>query len=180
MRSVIPLPRGDHLPLRAAWSSLLCVSLEVLTTPTRRYHGRTSIRHFSPACAQVRDPRGPAAACWRPAGYHLLLRRVFSAILFEPILIRSISSVFVSLFENAFVKVSFFSEMSTSFRFRSGLHQFPGCTFHVACIAASRTPARLSQVARCVQMLGTSLRVLRVEKIPHVVLWVHEIPLYNL
>ena len=40
------------------------------TTPTRRYHGRTLIRPFSPACAtpsrrviahtQVRDPRGSA------------------------------------------------------------------------------------------------------------------------
>ena len=41
VKTIVPVPPGDHLPLRAARSSLLCVSLEVLTTPTRRYHGRT-------------------------------------------------------------------------------------------------------------------------------------------
>ena len=65
------IPRGTTDP----WGSPVfppCVSPEALTTPTRRFHGRTLIRPSSPACAtptesvfahtQVRDP-GPAAAC---------------------------------------------------------------------------------------------------------------------
>ena len=58
---------------RAARLFLLCASLEVFATPTRRYHGRMLIHPSLPACAthgpevfahtQVRDPRGPAAAC---------------------------------------------------------------------------------------------------------------------
>ena len=77
VRTVILAPRGDQSPLRAARSSLLCVSLEVLTTPTGRFHGRTFVRPSSPACAtpttrvfahmQVRDPHESAAACWTPA-----------------------------------------------------------------------------------------------------------------
>ena len=69
---VVSAPRGDHLPLRAAWLFLLCDSLEVFATPTRRYHGRTLIRPSLPACAtrsqqvlahtQFRDPRESAAA----------------------------------------------------------------------------------------------------------------------
>ena len=46
-----PVPRGDHLPLRAARFFLLCVSLEVFATPTRRYHGRMLIHPSSPARA---------------------------------------------------------------------------------------------------------------------------------
>ena len=42
MKTVIPAPRDDHFPLRAAWGSPPCVSVEVLTTTTKRYHGRTS------------------------------------------------------------------------------------------------------------------------------------------
>ena len=38
MRTVVSVPSGDHLSLRAARSSLLCVSLEVPSAPTRRYH----------------------------------------------------------------------------------------------------------------------------------------------
>ena len=73
VRTVIPVPRGDHLPFRTARLFFLSVQLEVFATPTRRYHGRTLIRPSSPACAtptenvfantQVRHPRGPAAAC---------------------------------------------------------------------------------------------------------------------
>ena len=76
-RTVVPAARGDHFPLRAARSSLLCVPLEVLTTTTRRYHDRPLIRPFLPACATPHhkgvcthagsDPRGSAAACWRHA-----------------------------------------------------------------------------------------------------------------
>ena len=54
VKTVIPAPRGDHLPLRAARLFPPCVSLEVLTTPTRRYHGttdKTLIRPSSLACA---------------------------------------------------------------------------------------------------------------------------------
>ena len=70
------MPRGGHLPLRAARLFLLCVSLEVFATPTRRYHGSMLIHPSSPACAttikrviahtQVRDPRESAAACFWP------------------------------------------------------------------------------------------------------------------
>ena len=78
VRTVVPVPRGDHLPLRAARSSLLCVSLEVLTTPTGRYHGRTCylalpLPRVQPRCkkvfahTQVRDPSGSVAACLGPA-----------------------------------------------------------------------------------------------------------------
>ena len=43
VRTVVPVPRGGHLPLRAARIFLLCVSLEVFATPTRRHHGRMLI-----------------------------------------------------------------------------------------------------------------------------------------
>ena len=48
-----PVPRGGHLPLRAAWLFLFCVSLEVFATPTRRYHGGMLIHPYSPC---VRHP----------------------------------------------------------------------------------------------------------------------------
>ena len=51
MRTVVPAARGGHLPLRAAWLFLLCVSLEVFATPTRRYHGRMLTQPSPPACA---------------------------------------------------------------------------------------------------------------------------------
>ena len=74
MRTVVPVPRGGHLPLRTAQLFLLCVSLEVFATPTRRYHGRMLIHPSPPACAtpvyqrvmthtHIRDPRESAAAC---------------------------------------------------------------------------------------------------------------------
>ena len=43
VRTVVPVPRGDHLPLRAARFSLLCGSLEVLP---RRLDGTTAGREF--------------------------------------------------------------------------------------------------------------------------------------
>ena len=39
MRTFVPVPRGGNVPLRASQLFLLCVSLEVFATPTRRYHG---------------------------------------------------------------------------------------------------------------------------------------------
>ena len=80
MGPVVPVPRGDHLPLRAARLFLLCVSLEFFATPTRRYHGRMLIHPSSHACAthgpevlahtQVRETCESAAAClgtpWEP------------------------------------------------------------------------------------------------------------------
>ena len=51
VRTVVPVPRGGYLPLRATRLFLLCVSLEVFATPTRRYHGRMSIHPSLPACA---------------------------------------------------------------------------------------------------------------------------------
>ena len=77
---------GEDCRLRTTWrpltlagrpALLLCVSLEVSATPTRRYHGRMLLHPSSPACAtrdaeviahtQVRDPRESAAACYGPA-----------------------------------------------------------------------------------------------------------------
>ena len=54
MRTVVAVPRSDHLPLPAARFSLLCDKLEVFTTPTRRYHNRTLIR---PSPLRVSPPR---------------------------------------------------------------------------------------------------------------------------
>ena len=51
MRNVVPVPRGDHSPLRAARSSLL-VRLTGGTEP-RRLDGTTAIRPSSPACATL-------------------------------------------------------------------------------------------------------------------------------
>ena len=71
VRTVVPVPRDGHLPLRAARPFLLCVWLEVFATPTRRYHGRMLIHpsspcvcHLLPGHTQVRDPHEPAAACY--------------------------------------------------------------------------------------------------------------------
>ena len=51
MRTVVPVPRGGHLPFRTARLFLLRNSLEVFATPTRRYHGRMLIHPSPPACA---------------------------------------------------------------------------------------------------------------------------------
>ena len=53
MRTVVSVPRGDHLPLRAARSSLLCVSLEVRT---RRLEGTVAGRVISPISPCVCHP----------------------------------------------------------------------------------------------------------------------------
>ena len=44
VRTVVTVPRADHLPGSAGCLPSCRVFLEVLTTPTRRYHGRTLIR----------------------------------------------------------------------------------------------------------------------------------------
>ena len=49
-----PAPRGGHLPLQAVGLFLLCVSLEVFATPTRRYHSRMLI-HPSPRARATRQ-----------------------------------------------------------------------------------------------------------------------------
>ena len=76
VRTVVPVPRG-HLPWRTARLFLLCVSLEVFATPTRRYHGRmfTHPSHTPCVChpkgekvlahTHVGDPRESAAVCYR-------------------------------------------------------------------------------------------------------------------
>ena len=51
VRTVIPVPRGDHLPLRAARSSLRASHWR-FSTPTGRYHGRMLIRPSLPCMYQ--------------------------------------------------------------------------------------------------------------------------------
>ena len=45
------VPRGGHLPLRAAWLFLLVRLNGGIATPTGRYHGRMLIHPSTPACA---------------------------------------------------------------------------------------------------------------------------------
>ena len=49
--AVVPVPRGDHLPLRAARFSSLVRLTGGIATPSRRYHGKMLIRPSLPACA---------------------------------------------------------------------------------------------------------------------------------
>ena len=80
-----PVPRGGHLPLRAARLFLLCVSLEVFATPTRRYHGRMLIHPSPPACATPNDSKG--AHTHAGSGPSRVCRRLFLACLGDPILL---------------------------------------------------------------------------------------------
>ena len=74
VRTVVPVPRGEHLPLRAARSSLHISAsyCRYQATPTRWYHSSACAipRAKVLARTQVRDPRGSAAACvdlpWEP------------------------------------------------------------------------------------------------------------------
>ena len=82
-KTVVPVPRGDHVPLRAAWSSLLCVSRELLSTPTGRYptgryHGRTLIR-FSSSC--VCHPSQQGVCTHAGSGPLRVRRRLLTACL---------------------------------------------------------------------------------------------------
>ena len=73
VRTVVPVPRGDHLPFLG--SPVLPPSRLTggIATPTRRYHGRMLMHPSLPECAtpnekvfahtQVRDPRECAVAC---------------------------------------------------------------------------------------------------------------------
>ena len=68
MEPVIPAPRGDHLPLRAARFFLLCTHHAVKTVPRQDVTSPFStcvcpLQVF--AHTQVRDPRGSVATCWR-------------------------------------------------------------------------------------------------------------------
>ena len=74
--------RGGHLPLRAVWLFLLCVSLEVFATPTRRYHGRMLVHPSPPACA---TPFPKGAATHASSGPSRLRRRLLHACLGDPI-----------------------------------------------------------------------------------------------
>ena len=67
--TVSPVPRGDHLPLRAARLFLRCVSLKVFATPTRRYHGRMLTHPSSPACATSEHESPPLPP--KTAPYHV-------------------------------------------------------------------------------------------------------------
>ena len=83
MRTVVPVPRGGHLPLRAARLFLLCVSLEVFATPTRRYHGRMLIHPSSFACATSKHK----GVCTHAGSGPLRVRRLLSPSLGDPILL---------------------------------------------------------------------------------------------
>ena len=50
-----PVPRGDHLPLRAAQFSLLVRLTGGIATPTGRHHGRILIHPSLDACATPSD-----------------------------------------------------------------------------------------------------------------------------
>ena len=76
-----PVPRGGHLPLRAAPLFLLCVSLEVFATPTGRYHGRMLI-HPSP----LHVPPASLGVCTHAgSGPSRVRRRLFWTCLGSPI-----------------------------------------------------------------------------------------------
>ena len=77
-----PVPRGGHLPLRAARLVLLYVSLEVFATPTRRYHGRMLIHPSSPACA---TPSHKGVCTHAGSGPSRVRRRLFGTCLGDPV-----------------------------------------------------------------------------------------------
>ena len=58
VRTVVPVPRGGHLPLQPARLFLLCVSLEVFATPTGRNQGKMLIHPSTPTCATPPLKRG--------------------------------------------------------------------------------------------------------------------------
>ena len=82
MRTVFPVPRGGHLPLRAARLFLLCVSLEIFATPTRRYHGRMLIHPSPPACATSKHK---GVCTHAGSGPLRVRRRLLDACLGDPI-----------------------------------------------------------------------------------------------
>ena len=82
MRTVVPVLRGGHLPLRAARLFLLCVSLEVFATPTGHYHGRMLIHPSSPACA---TPLHKGVCTHASSGPSRVRRRLLLACLGDPI-----------------------------------------------------------------------------------------------
>ena len=78
-------PRTMWRPLTlfgAAWLLLLCVSLEVFATPTRRYHGRMLIHPSLPACA---TPEVKGSLHTRRFGTSRVRRRLLSTCLGDPV-----------------------------------------------------------------------------------------------
>ena len=81
MRTVVPVPRGGHLPFRAARLFLLCVSQQVFATPTRRYHGRMLIHPSHPSCA---TPSHKGARTHAGSGPSRVRRRLLMTCLGDP------------------------------------------------------------------------------------------------
>ena len=100
VRTVVPVPRGDHLPFLGSPALTPSRLTGDIATPTRRYHGRMLIHPFLPACAnpspkrfahaQVRVPRESTATCFG----HALWNPISLAIQ-----IRSCSSEYVNVFQ---------------------------------------------------------------------------------
>ena len=89
MRTVVPVPRGGHLPFLGSPALPPLRLTGGIATPTRRYHGRMLIHPSTPACAthgpevfahtQVRYPRESGASCSAHAlGTHLPGHHLFS------------------------------------------------------------------------------------------------------
>ena len=124
MRNVVPVPRGGHLPLRAARLFLLCVLLEIFATPTGRYHRRMLIHPSRPACATRRVSdcthagSGPSRVC----------RRLLRTCLGDPIPLAIIFSAILSHSPcglSALIEYQFFSDQDqemTTVLFQISLH----------------------------------------------------------
>ena len=78
-------PRATWRPTYPFWAArlfLLCVSLEVFATPTRRYHGRMLIHPSPPACATPKPKR--VISHTQVRGPLRVRRRLLSACLGDP------------------------------------------------------------------------------------------------
>ena len=82
VRTVVPVPRGGHLPLRAARLFLLCVSLEVLP---RRLDGTTAGCQFILPPRACATPIRKSVCTHAGSGHSRVRRRLFGTCLGDPI-----------------------------------------------------------------------------------------------
>ena len=131
---------GEDCRPRTTWRPLTLAGSPVLpplrltggiATPTRRYHGRTLLRHSSHACAtqtkkvfahtQVRDPRVSAAACqshvpWEfpspwPALFLLFIWLFINIVMRKQTLVSSLTTLFIYI-DLALGRMPIFSRLS--------------------------------------------------------------------